>query len=220
MPCTGAYAESWEYAVELCVKPLAYGLDNSGGAANAFLTASTQNFVNLGFLVNMGMILYNLTQSTNGEITAMTETTLTATGVTWDDGDIYRAVPMDREEIALTDQVLLMTSSNIHASLAAVGACDCTFAAWATQFLGKVNILESAALHMCPCGEPDLSSEDKARFLTWCDEQLRLIRIGEIEVCSGATGATYPYGSIIQQTVTDFAAADAIRRRLINERNS
>ncbi len=219
MACTGAYAQSWEYAVELCVKPLAYGLDDSGGAANAFLTASTQDFLKLGFRANEGMILYNLTQSTDGPITNVTATTMTATGVTWDDVDIYRAVPLDREELALTDRILTMAASNIHAALGAVGACDCTKASWAAEYLAKINVLEAAAMHMCPCGRPDISEEQRAKWLVEVNDQLFLIRSGEIEVCAGHTGSLYPAGGFFQQTVTDFALADAIRRRLINERS-
>ncbi|GAG68642.1 unnamed protein product, partial [marine sediment metagenome] len=116
MPCTGAYAEAWMYAVELCVKPLAYGLDSGGAAApgNAALTAAHQDFLKLGFRANEGMVLYNLTLDTSGEITAVTAGSMTATGVLWVDTNIYRAVPLDREELALTDRILAMAASNIH----------------------------------------------------------------------------------------------------------
>ncbi|GAH39879.1 unnamed protein product, partial [marine sediment metagenome] len=94
MPCTGRFAEPWAYASFWCLSPSAIriGVDDGAGAAVAFLTDSQADFADLGFEANVGMLLYNLTESTEGPITAVTATTLTATGVTWTDGDSYRAV--------------------------------------------------------------------------------------------------------------------------------
>jgi hypothetical protein len=44
---------------------------------------------NFDVLVNIGVDCHNDTQVTNGAVTAVTHNTVTATGVTWDNGDTY-----------------------------------------------------------------------------------------------------------------------------------
>ena len=90
MPCTDKYAAAWHFASFFCVGSVRTGTDDSGGSANAALSDSTADFDDIQ--AGVGMVLYNTTQGTNGPVTARTPTTLTATGVTWDDGDAYRIV--------------------------------------------------------------------------------------------------------------------------------
>ena len=98
MTCLTKWAEEWEYASFWCAGSTAYGEDNSGLAAQASLSDSLMDFTKLAVIANSGMILYNLTQDTDGPVTAVTKNTLTATGVTWDDGDSYRITTIDRRK--------------------------------------------------------------------------------------------------------------------------
>jgi hypothetical protein len=199
------------------------GLDDSGGAANPSLQDSQANFDNAGLQPNEGMILYNTTQNTSGSITAVTETTLTATGVAWDDGDAYRTVSISGSEIATIEHYLNVTAGNIYAVLASVGACDCTLASWAyngnldgSDFLGKINIIEAGAYHTCRCGMPGqrMTPEERTHWLTQSNMQLDAIRTGKLDVCDGATGSDYPSAAWAEQSLTVFNAARIIANRI------
>jgi len=209
MGCTGRYSEARYFAAFWCVDQLFVGVDNSGGAANAFLTDSGRTFLGHGIEPNQGMVLYNTTQDTSGPVTAVDTHTLTATGVTWDDGDAYWIVAITGSQIALIEHQLDVTASNIHAALASVGACDCTLADWAAAFLGKLNIIEAGVIYRCPC-QMTLSAEEKTMWLEWLNTSLELIRNGEIDVCSGATGSLFPARAFAEQAVSEFNAARII----------
>ena len=100
VPCQTRYASAWEYVTFWCRESILTGA-SEGGPAVATLTDSDAQFKSEGIVPNVGMILYNVTQNTAGEVTAVTETTLTATGVTWNVNDIYRLVAIDSKRIAL-----------------------------------------------------------------------------------------------------------------------
>ena len=211
MACSGSYASAWEYALFWCVSAIRVGTDTSGGPGpNAAMIDNTADLVNWGIGANVGMVAYNVTAGTNGPITAVTANTLTATGVTWADGDVWRVVTLTENQIANIEQYLSITANNIHASLAAVGACDCTLASWANTFLKKLNIIETGAFHECPCARPDISDERRRLLLEWSDRQLELIRTGGIELCAGHTGAEYPSIEFASQSLTERTAAEII----------
>ena len=208
--CTSRWAEVYHFAGFWCLSSIVTGTDNSGGAANAFLTDSTKNFPNLGIRANVGMILYNLTADTSGPVTAVTTARLTATGVTWDDGDSYRIVALDGAEIATVELYLDIAASDIHAALAANGACDCVLADWALGFLQKLNVIDAAAYYQCPCAKPVLSDEMRGRYLDWMSMQLDLIRTGQLELCAGETGSDFPAVGWAEQGLTVFNTAKII----------
>ncbi len=66
--------------------PLATGT-HDGAAGAAALQDSKGYFLKMG--IQTGLACYNTTQVTNGAITAVTASTVTATGVTWNNGDAY-----------------------------------------------------------------------------------------------------------------------------------
>ena len=200
MPCTGRFSEAWQFAAFWCVGPILTGVDNSGGAANAFLTDTWVDFTEVGAAANQGMYLY----------TAVTATTLTATGVTWNDGDAYRTVFITAAERSAIEHYLNVAASDIHAAMAASGACDCTLASWATAYLEKLNIIDAASYHTCKCGRPRLSEDERMNLLRWMSDQLMAIRVGEIELCHGHTGSDFPAIGWAEQSLTDFATAQII----------
>lgn len=208
MACNGPWAASWQFAAFFCISSLRTGTDDSGGAANAALSDSTADFDDVQ--ANAGMILYNLTQDTSGPVTAVTPTTLMATGVTWDDGDSYRIVAIGAEEISTIGHYLGIAASDLHVAMAQTGMCDCTLASWSTGYLEKLNIIDAAAYYQCPCGQPNMTDELRGRYLEWCTQQLSLIREGKLELCHGETGADFPAIAWAEQSLTAFNTAEII----------
>lgn len=210
MPCTAAYASAWQYTGFWCTSSIKVGLDNGGGVGVAFLTDTQANFVNFGVQPNVGMILYNLTLLTSGPITAVTNTTITATGVVWTNGNQYRVVAMTGNEQSEAELYLDITAADIHAALAAAGACSCSLATWATNLLAKINIIEAGIFHTCPCASPQLTDNQRQLYLTWVNDQLDKIRDGRLEVCAGETGSGFPSITWAEQSSTVFAAEEII----------
>jgi hypothetical protein len=156
------------------------------------------------------MILYNTTQNTSGPVTAVTETTITATGVTWDDGDAYRIVLLTGIERGTIEHYLNIAASDIHAALAATGACDCTHASWAAGYLSKLNIIDAAAYYQCPCGQPKISDDQRRALLEWASNELANLRMSKVDVCQDATGADFPATGWAEQGTTESAQARII----------
>ena len=120
----------------------------------------------------------------------------------------------DADVVAATTTALTIAASDVHAALAAVGACNCTLASWATVYLKKLNIIDAAVIHNCPCGN-QLSDSEKQTFLTWLNEQFALIRTQKIEVCANATGADYPAWGVIQTGLTAWSEAEIIQNEFL-----
>jgi hypothetical protein len=156
------------------------------------------------------MLLYNVTDGVSGPITAVTAHTVTATGVTWDDGDAYRVVAIDVAERSTIELYLDIAASDIHAALAASGACDCNLASWAEGFLAKLNVIDAAAYYTCSCGSPKMTDDRKQNLLVWCSNQLEAIRDGRLELCDGQAGSEFPALRWAQQGWTDWNVAKII----------
>jgi hypothetical protein len=181
------------------------GADDSGGVGNASLSDGQASFMKKGVLPHKGMILYNTTQNTSGPVTAVTQTTITAVGVTWDDADGYRIVLLTGIERSTIEHYLNVSASDIHAALAASGACDCTLASWAPAYLAKLNIIDAAAYYQCPCGQPSFDPGQQAGLLEWASNELANLRMMKVDVCAGATGSDFPVTGWAQQGTTEFA---------------
>lgn len=108
------------------------------------------------------------------------------------------------------ETVLILAASDIHVALAAVGACDCDLAGWATAYLQKLNVIDAIVYYIKLCGNPHVSDQMKETFLAWMSTQLDRISDGTVDVCEGGTGANFPAMGWGSQAVTDFAAADII----------
>lgn len=218
MSCSGRYGEAWQFASFWCMKSLMEGVDYGGivppAPANAFLTADAYtDFLLAGARANVGQILYNTTQNLSGVITGATETTLTATGVTWYDGDAYRVVFINAAERAQIEHWLNITAGDIHAALAAANACTCTLSSWGANFLAEINIILARIFYDCPCS-PSLSDADKQRYQDLVTNRLTQIRNGELDVCQGATGSGYPSIGWAEQGWTEFSRAEIILHRI------
>ena len=207
--CSGRYAEAWQYATFWCSAQLLTGANDGAGAGQPNLQDTTVSFINAGAVANVGQMLYNVTQNTNGMITAVTENTLTATGVVWDNGDTYRSAFLSTSQRAQIEHYLNITAGDIHAALGAVAACDCSFSEWGINYLAEVNIISARVFYGCPCA-PDLSDNEKRMYSDLITSRLKMIRSGEVDVCDGATGSLYPATSWAEQSLTDFSAAEII----------
>lgn len=103
-----------------------------------------------------------------------------------------------------------LAASQIHAALAAVGACDCTFASWATQYLKHLNSVIAALTLQGPCPCPNLTTEEIGIYAEWSNTRLEEIRTGAVELCQGETGKDYPAYGVAEVAVTEFAARDIL----------
>jgi len=216
--CSGRYSEAWQFAAWFCVEALLMGADNGGGAGVAMLTDSAANFVEKGIEANVGMVLYNLTQSTYGLVTGVTLHTVTATGVPWNNGDLYRIVAINAQQRAAIEHNLILAAGAIHAARAAADACNCALAAWALDYLIHLNNVIAAAFYGCTCGSAALTDDTKVSYREWADAQLELIRTSKLELCEGETGADFPATGWAEQAVTEFAARDIVANDIL--RNS
>jgi hypothetical protein len=210
MTCSdSSLALPWEYAAFWCKASIRYGADSGGGVNAVNLTDTSANFDALGCIPNVGQILYNLTTNASGPIVAVTQYTLTATGVTWTNGDRYRVVTLSADEASSIQLYLDITAADVYAAIASSGACDCTWTTWGTALVKKLNIIEAAVFHACPCGEPNLTNDQKTAYMEFVNEQLQKIIDGEIDICGG-TGSQFPALDWATQATTDFSKAQVI----------
>jgi len=114
----------------------------------------------------------------------------------------------DLDVVTSIENALDLAASDIHVTLAQVGACDCTLADWAVPYLKKLNILDAAVVQNCHCTANIISDDRREMFLMWLERQYELIRTGKIDVCQNSTGAQYPAYGIIQQGWTDWSDAE------------
>lgn len=217
MGCTGRYAQAWQFAGFWCVASVLTGADDSGGVGNASLQDLDGNFINRGVEAMVGMVAYNVTAGTSGAITAVTGTAVTAAGVTWSHGDVWRIATIDGEQIATIELYLDVAAADVWAALLANGACDCNLSVPGRAFLEKLNIIDAAAYYQCPCAQPRMTDEVRAKYLDWCTAQLEALRDGRMEVCQGATGSEFPAISWAEQSWTDFAAAQILINKGMRE---
>jgi len=131
--------------------------------------------------------------------------------------DFFQMSCSSADEESQAQIYLDLVASDIHAALAATGACDCTFASWANGYLAKINIIEAAVLFQQPCG-PELSEDMKKAYLEWITKELDKIRTGKLELCAGETGSEYPAIAWAEMGLTEFNQARIISNDI--DRNS
>lgn len=211
MACDGRYAQAFDFGIFWCLASLVVGTDDSGGVGLATMTDSTANFLSGGSQdrIEVGMPIYNATKKAYGKVTNVAATVLTTTTL-WDNGDLYRILLLGANQVATIERFLDIAASDIHVALAASGACDCALAGWANEYLKKLNVIDAAIYHKCPCGSAKLTDNERSAFLRWISEQLKALRKGELEVCQGATGADFPAVGWAEQSLTDRNTAQII----------
>jgi hypothetical protein len=118
----------------------------------------------------------------------------------------------DLSLLATINGYLDIAASDIHMALSSIGACDCTLSAHALQYLKKLNIIDAARLHNCPCAR--ITDEQRRAYTEFINDNLRRIISGEIELCDGYTGSMYPAYGTAEIDYTVFSAPDIIIRRI------
>jgi len=98
-------------------------------------------------------------------------------------------------------------AAQINMALNATGQCDCTFGSYASDFLQELNLIAAALLIHCPDCSRRFTQEQKEFYSGWLNEQLTLLRTGQIDLCSGATTEDYPALGWAEQGVTEFNKA-------------
>ena len=108
------------------------------------------------------------------------------------------------------EKKLEQAAGPIHMARYSSGGCSCTLASEATEYLVVLNVVLARIQFNCPCPKAKLVPEERRIWLEWAEDQLRMIRTQEIELCSGETGSDVPYVGFAQQSVTEFTAASII----------
>lgn len=217
MVCSSRYSEAWEYGAFWCIGNLLAGVHGGAGPADAALSDADGDFITRGIRPLIGQVLYNLTQATSGLVTAVTDTTITAAGVTWAALDEYRISTMNASELITAEHYLDITAVDITIALQSVAACDCTWWTYFSDWAKKINIIEAAVLHKCPCASPALSEGQMQILLQWADQQLEKIRTMEFDPCEGHTGKDFPVTGWAEQATTPFASADIIFKEMLRD---
>lgn len=208
MPCTGRYSEAFQFAEFWFSGWTILSTAEVVGVAQPNLIDNKVNFSDRGAVANQGMQCWNLTQGTDGVVTAVPAgNTITVGGVTWDADDHYRLSFLTTIERSTIEIAMDLAAGDIFAALGAVGACDCTFADWAATMLAKINIIDAGAYYHGQCGSPKFTDAMRRDYLEFAQDFLNQIRDGEVELCANATGKKFPAMGIARSASTTFDAA-------------
>lgn len=219
--CTGAYASADDYISFACISRrisrVHTGLDEA-----LSLTDSMARFKSKGVAANEGMILYNLTDGSQGYVTAVTDTNLEAAlagGVDnfWEPGDVYLITAIDAFERATIENYLTITASDVAAAVSAGGQCDCAISAWGAALLMKLNIIDALSFYTCPC-MTQLTDVERQQYRNWMDARLEEIRTGKVDICGGPGSDGPAFGSS-KEAVTVFAASQIVLDRILQGRD-
>jgi len=115
--------------------------------------------------------------------------------------------------LATVELYLDLAAADIHSAMAASDMCSCSLAAWTTNYLKKLNILDAAVIQQCPCGS--MTDDMKSAYINWLNGQLELIRTGKIELCSGETGSEFPAFGDVPRAWTDWNTAEIMYQTLM-----
>jgi len=124
----------------------------------------------------------------------------------------------DPDTLATIENALELAAADIAAALASVGACDCNYPAWADVYLAKLNIVDAAVLHNCPCGNT-LNDTQLGLWHNWLTDNFTMIRTGKIDVCTGETGADYIAFGVVERGLTEFSRAEIVINQLLRDRS-
>jgi hypothetical protein len=206
---TTRYAEAWEWAQFFCAASVLTG-KHAGGDGDTSLLDDGAQFQKAGFVPNVGQVVYNLTDNSQGTITAVTYNTLTAPLIggaenMWDTGDDYRAVALTTQQRSTIEGYLNFTSTKVTSALATSNQLSCPKSDDAQAFLGQIAVFLAGAFYNCTCIGVDLSDEVRASYNEFASGELEKLRKLELTVCQGATGRDYPVLDIAEVNYNEFS---------------
>lgn len=130
----------------------------------------------------------------------------------------YWCIEIEPDEEARLNLNLKRTAGRIHAARQANNQCSCDLSEWGADYLAELNVIAAAVTYKCPCSNLKLTPEEKVAWLEALQNDLASIRGGQIELCSGETGAEYPYVTWAERSLTVFntrqIVANEIQRSL------
>jgi len=211
MTCTGRWAEAIDFATTFCVEALLSGLDEGVGLAHASITTSVWSWVQQGMQV--GSPVLNVTSGVYGKVTNVSSNILLVSGVTFDNGDSYIVLPLSANEVATIEHFLNISAGAINVAIQAAGACDCTMTAASLEFLKDLNAMIAAVRHNCSCGNAGLDTNMRVAMMQRVQDDLALIRTGEIELCEGYAGKNYPAWGDVERAFTPDGEAEIVYNR-------
>ena len=141
--------------------------------------------------------------------------TYTTTGKTAE--FLKKLTGFDLESAPLSEDVedfIAMSAANIIVTLQMTGQCDCTFSSWAAMLVENLNLIGTALLIYGNCGV-GLTDDQRAFWSTWLGDQLKLLRDGELDLCAGATGPTYPAYGTATRGYTEWQKAQLVLNDLL-----
>jgi hypothetical protein len=100
-------------------------------------------------------------------------------------------------QIASLNNQILMASGDIDMALKQQGALDCGLDPASTQYLAKLNIINTAVTYRAICG-PRLNPDEAREWSQWINDQLTLIREGKMVLCEGDTPADFPAIGVVE----------------------
>lgn len=206
MSCTGRYAEAYDWGIMFGCAVLYVGFDDSGGAANAFVTDTGVNFTNVGSfdpVPQVGWAIKNATTGTYGKITSLAANVLGTTN-TWSDGDEYRIMVLSLVEIAQIEESLDVAAGDVHDARNAANGCACTLSSSGAYIARKLNLIDAAVLQNCPCVRTEMTDDMRRAWLLWLQDEFQSIADGSRELCQGETGALFPAVGQIARQLTEW----------------
>lgn len=131
--------------------------------------------------------------------------------VTAEEFTAYWFWAFDKEARVELNPLLRSSAGRIRMSLKASGQNNCSIDPDAEDYLKELNMIAAAVMFNMPCVR--LSPEQRRLYAEYLNEQLRLIRTGEIELCAGHTGSQYPAFGVAEYGLSTRIRAEIIKNR-------
>ena len=124
---------------------------------------------------------------------------------------------LSEDERYSIEMVLKLAAKPIHKAIAAANACSCSLADWAEEYLKELQLVSAMVTQNCPCANARVSDELKRMWLEHLTEELRAIRLQEIELCAGETAAGFAAVAYAESNATVFSGSRILANRLMRE---
>lgn len=123
----------------------------------------------------------------------------------------------DPENVTAINSALDAAAGEIAVSIAAANSCNCALSSGAVQYLKRLNVILAALNKFCPC-MPSLTADDRIEYREWSNDQLKMIRTGQIPLCDGDTGSDAIAFGWAENNLTPWSSSEIIfNRRLRNQ---